>query len=142
MVAKEEKKKILYVDDEPQLATIMESRFSSMGYEVVIAANGEEGVKKALETKPHAIILDQLMPGMDGIETCRKIKALPELESIPIIIFTCATEDTLEKNAIKAGAVGIIYKPTISDLFELMKRVLAGEEIDWREYKNYPNAEP
>ena len=79
-------KKILIVDDEPHLLTLMESRFVSSGYEVATASDGREGLEKAKSEKPDLIILDILMPEMTGYEFMQKFKQDKEIRDIPVII--------------------------------------------------------
>ena len=71
--------KILLVDDEPDILEIVGYNLTNEGYTVITAENGAEGVEKAKSQKPHLIILDVMMPEMDGIEACEQIRNIPEL---------------------------------------------------------------
>ena len=86
-------KKILLVDDESDILDFLSYNLESIGYEVRVANNGEEGVKTALEFKPDLILLDMMMPEMDGIETCEKIREVDELKSVVIAFLTARGED-------------------------------------------------
>ena len=128
-------KKILFVDDEPYVVLLMKRRIEHNGYEVITAANGREGIEKARKEKPDLIIIDHTMPEMTGMEMCKQLKSDPVTQKINVIVYTASTEKGIEENFIHAGAVGIIYKPLVVELLTLMKHVLAGEKIDWNEYR-------
>ncbi|MCK4947885.1 MAG: response regulator [Candidatus Aureabacteria bacterium] len=81
-------KKILVIDDEPQIVKALKIRLESSGYEVVHAYDGKEGLKKLEEEHPDLIILDVMMPNMDGYTFAREVKFNPDTEHIPIIILT------------------------------------------------------
>ncbi len=127
---------VLYVDDEPHMLTIMSSRFKTNGYQVLEAEDGFQALEVVKKNKPDIIVLDINMPKMSGVELCSRLKAEPSTAPIPVVMLTCMTSDTLETECIHAGAVGIIYKPEIRELLILMKRILAGEKINWAEYDN------
>ena len=85
--------KILLVDDEPDILEIVGYNLSSEGYQNVTAENGVEAVKKSKKEKPHLIILDVMMPEMDGIEACEQIRKIPELTDTIITFLTARGED-------------------------------------------------
>ena len=85
--------KILLVDDEPDILEIVGYNLSAEGYQVITADNGVKAVKKAKKEKPHLIILDVMMPEMDGIEACEAIRKVPELSSTIITFLTARGED-------------------------------------------------
>jgi len=103
--------KILLVDDEPDILEIVGYNLSSEGYKVITAENGEEGVKKAKKEKPHLIILDVMMPEMDGIEACEQIRLVPELKDVIITFLTARGEDYSQVAGFDAGADDYITKP-------------------------------
>ncbi|MFH1847325.1 MAG: response regulator [Candidatus Omnitrophota bacterium] len=105
------KKKILIVDDELDLVEGVSLRLESAGYEVFKATNGLEALKKALEVKPDLILLDVMMPEVDGFETARKLKEDLKTKMIPIIMLTAKVEIEFAEIAMKAGAVDYIVKP-------------------------------
>ncbi|SDL69885.1 response regulator transcription factor [Kriegella aquimaris] len=103
--------KILLVDDEPDILEIVSYNLSSEGYEVFTAKNGIEGVAKAKNKKPHLIILDVMMPEMDGIEACETIRGTAGLENTIIVFLTARGEDYSQVAGFDAGADDYITKP-------------------------------
>ncbi len=103
--------KILLVDDEPDILEIVSYNLSSEGYEVFTAKNGIEGVAKAKKKTPHLIILDVMMPEMDGIEACEIIRSTPGLENTIITFLTARGEDYSQVAGFDAGADDYITKP-------------------------------
>ena len=103
--------KILLVDDEPDILQIVGYNLSNEGYQVVTAKNGADGVKKAKKEKPHLIILDVMMPEMDGIEACEQIRNIPELNNTVITFLTARGEDYSQLAGFDAGADDYITKP-------------------------------
>ena len=120
-------KKILFVDDEPVVATLMKNRMESHGFSVEIANDGASGLEKAKAWQPDFILLDVLMPGMDGYETCRQLKAMKETAHIPVVLFTAAQETHLEILARKAGAARVVQKPFVDQVFEAIAEILGPE---------------
>ena len=108
---KEKDIKILLVDDEPDILEIVGYNLSSEGYQVITAANGQEGVKKAKKELPHLIILDLMMPEMDGIEACEIIRKNPDLKNTIITFLTARGEDYSQVAGFDAGADDYITKP-------------------------------
>jgi len=103
--------KILLVDDEPDILEIVSYNLTAEGYKVFTAANGADGVKKAKKEKPQLIILDVMMPKMDGIEACEQIRQLPELKDVLITFLTARGEDYSQVAGFEAGADDYITKP-------------------------------
>ena len=103
--------KILLVDDEPDILEIVGFNLSNEGYKIITAENGVEGVKKAKKEKPHLIILDVMMPEMDGIEACEQIRNIPELKDSIITFLTARGEDYSQVAGFEAGADDYITKP-------------------------------
>lgn len=103
--------KILLVDDEPDILEIVSYNLSSEGYEVYTAKNGVEGVSKAKKKLPHLIILDVMMPEMDGIEACEIMRNTPGLENTIITFLTARGEDYSQVAGFDAGADDYITKP-------------------------------
>ena len=104
-------KKILVVEDHPDLVFILTSVLESLGYTVVSATHGSEGVEKAAKEKPHLILMDILMPGMDGREATRKIRSNPETKDIPILATTVLNKEPELKRCIEAGCNDWLVKP-------------------------------
>lgn len=103
--------KILLVDDEPDILEIVGYNLTAEGYEVYTAKNGIEGVAKAKKKQPHLIIMDVMMPEMDGIEACEIIRNTPGLENTIIAFLTARGEDYSQVAGFDAGADDYITKP-------------------------------
>src|SRR5262245_43490514 len=84
--------RILIAEDNPDNLDIVQTRLASQGYDIVVATDGEEALTQAKEHTPDLILLDIMMPKMDGIEVCRKLKADPTLPFMPIIMVTAMTD--------------------------------------------------
>ena len=108
---KEKDIKILLVDDEPDILEIVGYNLSNEGYQVITAENGLEAVKKAKKELPHLIILDVMMPEMDGIEACEIIRKNPDLKDTLITFLTARGEDYSQVAGFDAGADDYITKP-------------------------------
>lgn len=103
--------KILLVDDEPDILEIVGYNLSGEGYQVITADNGADAVKLAKRKKPQLIMLDVMMPEMDGIEACEQIRKLPGLEETIITFLTARDEDYSQMAGFDAGADDYITKP-------------------------------
>jgi len=114
------KPKILIVDDEPFNIELLEG-YLSKDYDILKAYNGNEALLKVRTTPPDLIILDIMMPVMDGYEVCSRIKGDEKTISIPIVIVTALNEKEAKKKAINAGADDFLNKPI--DIIELTARV-------------------
>ncbi|MGB5361121.1 MAG: response regulator transcription factor, partial [Eudoraea sp.] len=120
--------KILLVDDEPDILEILKYNLSSQGYQVFTAKNGIEGVEKAKKKTPHLIILDVMMPEMDGIEACDVIRNTKGLENTLITFLTARGEDYSQVAGFDAGADDYITKPIkpkllVSKIKALLRRL-------------------
>ena len=103
--------RILLVDDEPDILEILKYNLTSEGHQVSTARNGAEGVEKAKKKQPHLIILDVMMPEMDGIEACEKIRKLEGLEDTIITFLTARGEDYSQVAGFDVGADDDITQP-------------------------------
>jgi len=103
--------KILIVDDDPDIIEILRYNLSLAGYDVKAASNGKEAIKKAKIFIPEIILLDVMMPEMDGIEACRLIREIPSLKNSRIIFLSARNEDYTQLSAFDAGADDYISKP-------------------------------
>ncbi|QCE41478.1 response regulator transcription factor [Psychroserpens sp. NJDZ02] len=124
--------KILLVDDEPDILEIVGYNLTNEGYQVVTAKNGLEAVKKAKKEKPQLIILDVMMPEMDGIEACEAIRKIPELSTTLITFLTARGEDYSQVAGFDAGADDYITKPIkpkvlVSKVKALLRRLKTEE---------------
>ena len=149
------KAKILLVDDEPDILEIVGFNLSQEGYRIVTAANGKEALTKAKAELPNLIIMDVMMPEMDGIEACEAIRKIPELENVIITFLTARNEDYTQVAGFDAGADDYISKPIkpkllVSKVNALLRRFneqqkstgtlsVGGIEINREEYKIIKN---
>lgn len=104
-------KKILIVDDEDHIVEMLKLRLETLGYEVVTACDGEAGLKLSRESKPDLIILDLMLPKIDGYKVCRMLKFDEKYKHIPIIMFTARAQDSDVKMGKEVGADAYITKP-------------------------------
>lgn len=111
--------KVLVVDDESEIRDLLRTSLSAQGYEVVVASNGEEAIGLAKRENPQVILLGIEMPGIDGIETCKRLKAEEKTRLIPIIMLTTLGDRDIE--AYLEGAADVVNKPF--DIAELTFRV-------------------
>jgi len=103
--------KILLVDDERDILEIVNYNLSNAGYQVFTAENGKEAISQAEKHLPHLIILDVMMPVMDGVETCEKLREIPQLSNTVITFLTARGEDYSQVAGFEAGADDYITKP-------------------------------
>ncbi|MGS2725419.1 response regulator transcription factor [Psychroserpens sp. BH13MA-6] len=127
--------KILLVDDEPDILEIVGYNLSAQGYQIITAENGIEAVKKAKKEKPQLIILDVMMPEMDGIEACEQIRKLPDLSDTIITFLTARGEDYSQMAGFDAGADDYITKPIkpkvlVSKVKALLRRLKEEDKTD------------
>ena len=127
--------KILLVDDEPDILEIVGYNLKNEGYQIYTAKNGNEGLKKAKKIIPHLILLDIMMPEMDGIEACEKIRAIKNLENTLISFLTARNEDYSKVAGFDAGADDYITKPIkpkvlVSKVKSLLRRLKAENQVD------------
>ena len=105
------KKKILVVDDETELVAMVKMRLEANQYEVITAADGQEGLDTARRERPDLILLDLLLPKIDGHQVCGLLKTDTRFRAIPIILFTARAQDSDKKMAEETGADAYITKP-------------------------------
>jgi len=121
-------KKILVIDDESELVKAVEVRLKANGYEVLSACDGLTGIDKAKEAKPDLILLDIIMPKMDGYEVAKGLLANPETKEIPIIIFSASQQRDLENRCRGLGIADFISKPfETRDLLNMVNGILKKE---------------
>jgi len=102
---------VLLVDDEADILDFVGYNLRKEGYNVLTSDNGRDALVKAKESMPHLILLDVMMPEMDGIETCREIKRIPGLENALVVFFTARSEDFTQILSLDAGGDDYITKP-------------------------------
>lgn len=103
--------RILVVDDSPEIVELLTYNLEKEAYEVKSATNGKDAIPLAKSFRPHLILLDIMMPEMDGVETCRQLRQLPELKDVYIIFLTARSEEYSEVAAFDVGADDYINKP-------------------------------
>jgi len=126
---------ILLVDDEPDILEIVRYNLALEGYKIETAENGVEAIDKAKKVKPHLIIMDVMMPKMDGIEACEKIRSIPDLSETVITFLSARGEDFSQVAGLDAGADDYITKPIkpkvlVSKVKALLRRFKDEEESD------------
>ena len=127
--------KILLVDDEPDILEIVGYNLKNEGYLVYTASNGVDALKSAKKITPNLILLDIMMPEMDGIEACEKIRAIKSLENTLIAFLTARNEDYSQVAGFEAGADDYITKPIkpkvlVSKVKSLLRRLKAENQAD------------
>ncbi len=105
------KKKILIVDDEAEIVKAVQIRLEHEGYEVLVAADGQEGLAKAKTESPDLVVLDVMLPKLDGFEVCRFLKFDEKYKKIPIIMLTARAQKIDEDTSKQVGADAYIAKP-------------------------------
>ena len=119
-------KRIVLAEDEPQIAKLVEFKLKKEGYQVTWKENGEEALKAIKEEKPDLILLDVMMPVMDGYEVLRRLKEDENLKSIPVIMLTARAQEKDVVKGIDMGAEDYITKPFHpAELLARVKRILA-----------------
>ena len=103
--------RVLVVDDEPDLVRVLEFGLKASGYTVEVASDGQEGLKKAREIKPDVILLDLMLPKLDGYKVCRLLKFDDRFKHIPIIILSARTQEGDQTLALEMGANRFVTKP-------------------------------
>lgn len=114
---KKNKIKILLVDDEPDILEILSFNLSNEGYQIFTAENGKEGLELAAQHLPHLIILDVMMPVMDGIETCERLRMDKRFENTVILFLSARGEDYSQVAAFESGADDYVTKPIKPRIF-------------------------
>jgi len=104
---------VLVVDDDPVSVHLIQLILERSGYEVVVAYNGTSGLELAAETRPNAVIIDDMLPGMSGGEMCRRMKNDPEMHEIPVVLISAGMRVQDASYVHKAGANYALIKPIL-----------------------------
>jgi twitching motility two-component system response regulator PilH len=116
---------ILIIDDSPTEVHVFRTILEKNKFQVSVAINGDDGIQKALETKPDCILMDVVMPGKNGFQATRDLSRNPDTSSIPVIIITTKDQETDKIWAMRQGAKDYIVKPASEkDLMERINKVL------------------
>ncbi len=103
--------KILIIEDDPGTLRLMVYTLQHEGYQVITAANGLEGLRKAVNDKPDLVVLDVMLPGIDGFEICHRLRADPRTAQLPILMLSDKAQETDKATGLKVGADDYIIKP-------------------------------
>ena len=121
-------KTILIVEDDPVASELIAYALNVEGYDTLVALNGEQGMSHARNHKPDLVVLDVMLPGMDGFEICRRLKAEPETAHMPILILSAKAQATDVKTGQEMGAEIYLTKPLDpSNLVEQVRFLLSEE---------------
>lgn len=112
---------VLVVDDDPVIQRLLSVNFEMEGYAVIVAGTGLEGIEMARGSRPDVVVLDVMMPGMDGLEVAVKLKADPATAKIPVLLLSAKAQEADIRAGDAAGADAYVTKPF--DPFELLERV-------------------
>ncbi|AYL94648.1 response regulator transcription factor [Mucilaginibacter celer] len=128
------KQKILIVDDEPDILELIEYNLKKEGYQVFLARNGQEAVAEAKKALPDLIVLDIMMPKMDGIEACRIMRTMPEFKNTFMVFLTARSEEYSEIAGFNVGADDYIAKPIkpralVSRINAILRRNAPAEDV-------------
>ncbi len=102
---------VLVVEDDPSLTTVLQYNLKQAGFEVLAASNGNDGYLQARRFLPDLVVLDLMIPGIDGLEVCRRLRASEETRSIPIIVLTARGSESDQLGGFAAGADDYVTKP-------------------------------
>jgi CheY-like chemotaxis protein len=124
-------KRVLVVDDDKVIQQLLEVNLELEGYEVAgFASDGKEALELVASLAPDVVILDIMMPKMDGLEVCRRMRADPKLAKIPIILLSARAQDMDIREGIEIGASAYLTKPFDPvELIDIVARLVAGERI-------------
>ena len=104
--------RVLVIEDEPDIQTLIQMALEfTGGYEVSVASDGPEGLESARGGRPDLILLDAMMPGMDGFEVCRRLKGDPATAAIPVVFLTAKAQASEIEEGLQLGAAGYLTKP-------------------------------
>ncbi len=112
----EAKRTVLIVDDEETMRQMYRARLEASGYAVVEAVNGEEGMARAVEVRPDCILLDIMMPRVNGFDVLDILKTTPETKAIPVVVLTNLMQDEAKQRVQKAGAAACLIKASVTPL--------------------------
>ena len=119
--------KVLIIEDDELILRMYQQIFRLKGYEVIVAMNGEEGLEQAQATKPDLIVLDIMMPKLNGLDMLKKLKTMPEIADIPVVILTNLMGAADAEEAMRAGAIKYIgksdYKP--KEVVDIINKLVA-----------------
>ena len=125
----DKKLRILLVDDEPSIVKMVSKRLETEGFEVTVAMDGQEGLEKVKALGPDLVVLDLMLPRLNGYEVCATLKKDPQYQKIPIIVLSARAQEKDEKEALTCGANAYLKKPFKSQELIEKIRALASELV-------------
>ena len=124
----EPRRRVLIVDDEPNIVVSLEFLLRQQGYEVLVARDGEEALATAVERRPELIVLDVMLPGLDGFEVCRRLRERTDLNGMKILMLTARGRDVERVRGLEEGADAYVTKPfSTRDLMKTVAGLLGGD---------------
>jgi DNA-binding response OmpR family regulator len=124
----EPRRRVLIVDDEPNIVVSLEFLLRQQGYEVLVARDGEEALATAVERRPELIVLDVMLPGLDGFEVCRRLRERADLNGMKILMLTARGRDVERVRGLEEGADAYVTKPfSTRDLMKTVAGLLEGD---------------
>ena len=114
-------RRILVVEDDPSAQRLIGYTLEREGYQVLVASNGMEGLKKAREEDPELLVLDVMLPGLDGFELCHRLRADPQTAALPILMMSAKAQESHISTGMRVGADDYLTKP--ADPSEIVRRV-------------------
>jgi len=119
-------KKILVIEDDPAISRLVDYSLRHEGYTVLSASNGLEGIRKAHNEAPDLIILDVMLPGMDGFEICHRLRAETDTAQLPILMFSAKAQEVDKDTVLKVGADDYLPKPAApAEIVSRVEKLLA-----------------
>lgn len=120
---------ILYVEDNPENGEMMVERLRKLDVMVLVATTGDEGLALAMSHRPDLILMDYMLPGIDGAEVARRLKTHPELRSIPIVMLTAADTADARRHAFEMGCNYFLVKPVVTSHLSQVLTTYLGEDF-------------
>ena len=121
------KRRILIVDDEPSIVKILRKQLEVAGFDVAVAMDGADGLARIRETRPELVVLDVMLPKMNGHQVCAAVKQDPELRTTPVLMLTAKAQRQDQQEALSCGAEAYLTKPfQLEELLEKVRGLLHG----------------
>lgn len=122
-------KKILIIEDDPAISRLVDYTLRHQGYEVITSANGLEGIRKAHEEAPDLVILDVMLPGIDGFEICHRLRSAPDTAQMLILMFSAKAQEIDKSTGLKVGADDYLPKPAApAEIVNRIGKLLASKK--------------
>lgn len=122
--------RILIIEDDPATSRLVEYSLKHAGYEVLRATNGLEGIRKALTEAPDLVILDVMLPGLDGFEICHRLKSDAATTRLPILMFSAKAQEIDKSTGLKVGADEYLTKPAApAEIIGRVQKLLAKKNL-------------